>query len=236
MIGSHKGGTTPVKRQRFQVKSCIEINVIEMQEGQNAGIGAGAAEMGADVSALKVRFEEARCKAPGPLVEIAEDDACYRELTVGKDSEVDELSSLKAAFEERGAQVNVEDMQDAAVLEVDVGLQAAAAFAAARRNIVVLRIVNRITGKKDIAVSPAFMAAILPHFSMVPEFLGYIAGLLMLAAFALDANDFLQRDDVSVQFTQDLRDAIGADAPIKAAALMDIVSGDAHAPRGVCSS
>jgi hypothetical protein len=30
MIGSYKGGTTPVKRQRFQVKSFIEINVIEM--------------------------------------------------------------------------------------------------------------------------------------------------------------------------------------------------------------
>lgn len=71
---------------------------------------------------------------------------------------------------------------------------------------------------------------------MVAKFLGHIAGLLMLAAFALDANDFLQRDNVSVQFAQDLRDAIGADASIKAAALMDIVSGDAHARRSISFS
>lgn len=236
MIGSYKGGTTSVKRQRLQVKHFIEINVIEMQEGQNAGIGAGAAEMGADVGALKMRFEESRYKALGPLVEIAEDDACSRELTVGKDSEVDELSSLMAAFEERGAQVDVEDMQDAAVLEADVGLQAAAAFAAACRNIVVLRIVNRITGKKDIAVSAPFVATILPYFGMVAEFLGHIAGLLMLATFALEADDFLQRDNISVQLAQDLRDAIWADTPIQAPALMDIVSGHAHARRSVCFS
>lgn len=70
---------------------------------------------------------------------------------------------------------------------------------------------------------------------MVAEFLSHVAGLLMLAAFALDADDFLKRDDISVQFTQDLRDAIGANAPIKAAALVDIVSCDAHARRSICS-
>lgn len=130
--------------------------------------------------------------------------------------------------------MEVEDVQDAAVLEVDVGLQAAAAFAAARRNIVVLRIVNRITGKKDIAVSAASVAAILPYFGVVAEFLGHIPGLLMLATFALDADDFLQRDNISVQFAQDLRDASWADAPVQAAALVDIVSGDAHARRSIC--
>lgn len=207
-----------------------------MQEGQNAGIGAGAAEMGADVGALKMRFEELRYKSLGPLVEIAEDDACSSELTVGKDSEVDELPSLMAAFEERSAKMDVEGLQDAAVLEVDVGLQAAAAFSAAHRNIVVLRIVNRITGKKDIAVSAAFVVTILPYFGMVAEFLGHIASLLMLATFTLKADDFLQRDNISVQFAQDLRDAIWANAPIQAAALMDIVGGHAHARRSVCLS
>lgn len=60
MIGSCKGGTTSVKRQRLQVKHFVEINVIEMQEGQDARISAGAAEMGADVGTLKMRFEESR--------------------------------------------------------------------------------------------------------------------------------------------------------------------------------
>jgi hypothetical protein len=88
---------------------------------------------------------------------------------------------------------------------------------------------NRIAGKKDIAVCPAFVAAILPYFGMVTELLGHKAGLLVLARFALDADDFLQRDDVSVQFAQDLCYAMGTDSPVKTAALMDIVSGDAQA-------
>lgn len=42
----------------------------------------------------------------------------------------------------------------------------------------------------------------------------------------MDVQDFLNRNDVRIELGDDVRNAIGTDALIKTAALMNIVSGD----------
>jgi hypothetical protein len=64
---------------------------------------------------------------------------------------------------------------------------------------------------------------------MIAELFGHVSGVIVLMACFLPAQDFLEGNDVRVNFAQDFGDAVGADASIHAAALVDIVGGDAEA-------
>jgi hypothetical protein len=48
----------------------------------------------------------------------------------------------------------------------------------------------------------------------------------MFASLTFHADNFLQRNDVRINLTQDLRDPVRSHAPIQTTALMDIVGSD----------
>src|SRR6476660_5938215 len=102
------------------------INVIEVQNGEDARIRATPLQVLVDIDALKERAEGAGGEAAHPFIEVAEDDLGSLDALVVDES--GQPGRLIPSFEHGGAEMDVVDVQRVAV-DIEVGALTGARFA-----------------------------------------------------------------------------------------------------------
>jgi hypothetical protein len=94
-----------------------------------------------------------------------------------------------------------------------------------------MRMLNGKTGQQNVAVGATLVAPIFSKFGVITQLFGQEARLMLFASTSLDANDFLQRDNIRVDRAQDFRDAFRPHATIQAATLMYVIRSDSQPTR-----
>src|SRR5438876_4408976 len=136
----------------------VVVDVVQMQQRQDAGISAAASGEALQVGAAKLAAQQAGGEAERPLVEIAGDDARAAQAGAAHDLIAHQARTLSAALAQSGAQVHVEQMQDAAFSrrrEFQVGAQASAPLAADKRQQIALPGQQRQASDERVAVGGA---------------------------------------------------------------------------------
>lgn len=226
VIRSDESRSAAVEFGLHQFQSFVEVDVIQMQERQNAGISALSPEVKANVCALEVFFQQARSHTARPFVEISKQDSRAYVVAVFQHVFVQQLFSLMPPFDERRSQVDVVNVQRLFAVQVNVYAQASALFSTCDADVVVARGDYWEAAQDYVAVSAALQ---LPVFSQ-PEIQAKLAGdemrLVVLVFLALNAMNFLHGYDVGVNFAQYFNDPLRAQTAIYPHAFVNVVSGD----------
>src|ERR1700730_18784272 len=107
MVARNQRLSGPAQPQLFELQSRVVVNVIEVQEREQPGVGAGSAKVHPYVGALQMRTEQARCQSASPFVEVSQDDSRRSQAAVDQQPGSDQLAALLTAFERRGPEVHV---------------------------------------------------------------------------------------------------------------------------------
>ena len=90
-----------LQMQLLQPQGGIVVNVIQVEERQQTGVGSRPAEVGADVGAFQVRTEKPGGEAGGPFIEVAQDEAGCFEAGVQEQIGVDQFGAPAGAVRSR---------------------------------------------------------------------------------------------------------------------------------------
>src|SRR5579885_1614077 len=167
MVGSHHSLAAAVQRKRIQLELLVEVDVIQVQQGQETRVCFRSAQMRSEVAALEMGLKHPRRQPFGPLVEIAEDDLRPMQMVVSHDLAFKELACLLPALEIGRSKVHVEHMQQRPMVQAHVGAQAAAPFTSLDGDIEVLSMVNRKTREHKIPVSSSFVLPVFAEFRVI---------------------------------------------------------------------
>jgi len=86
---------------------------------------------------------------------------------------------------------------------------------------------DRQAGQQSITVSATVQSAVLADSKLKPEILRYRTNLIALALRVIHADDFLERNNISLCLPQHVNYAVRLHAAIKSTALMYVVRRDA---------
>jgi hypothetical protein len=93
-------------------------------------------------------------------------------------------------------------------------------------------VLNRKPGQHDIAVPAAFVKAVLAESETESEFIGNILRLIFFGRSPFEAYHFLKRNDVCIELTQDLDNAVRPDAAVHTAAFMNVIGSNSKKTEG----
>ncbi len=110
MIGGEERQLSSIQMQVAQLEVAIVINMVEMQERHQSGVGGPAFQVHDDVGAFHVLTEQPARQAAGPFVEVAGDDTIRPKLIGSQDVRRKKLPCLLRTFGERGSQVKRKEM------------------------------------------------------------------------------------------------------------------------------
>jgi hypothetical protein len=233
VIGSDQRRAAPEDVKVRKLQGAIEIDVIEIEDWEHARISAGFPQVAAKICSLQMGPESSRYRTTEPLVKVSQDDPRTSQVIVTHDAILKELPCLFPVFKERCAEVDVENMKRRRPQQ-DVGTQASAGFTATRGDVVVAIVPNRKPGENHVPVAASLMDPVFPERKVVSEFFRKEAGLILIAIPAIHAHNFLERNDICVDFPENFGDSARADPPVQASTFVDVVSGDAYGTSG-CS-
>jgi hypothetical protein len=108
-------------------------------------------------------------------------------------------------------------------MEFQVSAQASTLFAARLTQVIGTRGNNGQSTENHVAVSAAFVPSRFTQPVVETQRCRDKVRLVLLRRFSFDAHDLLKCDDVSIYLSQDVRYARRAHAPVKAAALVDVI-------------
>src|SRR5436190_3386172 len=205
----------------------VVIDVIQMQDGEDAGIRPAAPQVVRQVDAVQLFGQDQRRLPAHPLVEVAEDQ--FRTGDVSIRDNGGEPFGLVRPLQNRGAEMNVVDVQRAAALEGDVDALYAPWLARFPRQIVFEVLRDRKAAQHRVAELVAPQLARRRHDPAHAERGAELLGVP--AAAWTGADDFLQRHDIGVDRAQDTRDALGPRPSVEAPAAMDVVGRDPNPGR-----
>src|SRR5690349_4493133 len=138
VIGGEERQPGSVQMHVAQFEVAIVINMVEVQERQDAGVGGSAFQVHDDIGALHVLAEELAGQAASPFVEIADDNAMRRKLSASQDVRRKKLPCLFAAFRERGSQVKRKEVDGSSFGQEQGGAQALPVLASGYAKVVFL--------------------------------------------------------------------------------------------------
>ena len=198
------------------------INVVEMQERQDAGVGAFAPQVHAQIDRLQLLAQRRGGDAAAPFVEIAEHD--LRRVNPPVVHDRGKALGLVAPLAKRGAEVHVEKMQRA-LLDHQIHPLAAPWLARLPGQVVLIVLLDRKLRQHDVAELMAAQVADRRHHPAHAKAGAYLLGLAL--SVGAGADDLLERDDVGVQSAEDVDGALGKGAPVQPATPVDVVGDDA---------
>src|SRR5262245_43371942 len=111
MIRSDQRGAATVQLGVNQLQRFVVVDVIQMQEGKDPGIGGGASQSRANVGAAEMFIEQARGQSARPFVEVAHQHTRAYVVAVLEHVVVEQFARLAAALGEGSSQVDVVDME-----------------------------------------------------------------------------------------------------------------------------
>ncbi len=180
--------------------------------------------MGSQVYGLKMLGEQMRSKAAGPFVEVPEHDPRAMETTIVQNMRAEQLAALSLPFEETCAQVNIKEME-CSLGQFNIGAQTTTRLPPRCSDVVVLDGAEREPTQQQVPVGAAVEAAILPHAIVKTKLLGNKSRLVVFTASG-NAQNFLKRNDVGIDFAQHFHDPRWANAAVESTALVDVVRHD----------
>ncbi len=113
-------------------------------------------------------------------------------------------------------------------MQINVYAQTAALFSSGDADVVIARGNHRKPAKHHITVSAAFQLPVFSQPKIQFQFACDEMRLIVLVFLTLHAMNFLQGDDVGVNFAQHFDDAFGTQTAIKADTFVNIVSGNSE--------
>jgi hypothetical protein len=116
-------------------------------------------------------------------------------------------------------------------IQLDVNAQAAAAFAPARGEIVVPADVNRESRQDEVPVSSSLEPTSMAEGHMESESLRDEARLILVRVPAFDTDNFLQRNNISIDSLKDVHNPSRIYPLVHSATLVDIVGDYAQMAR-----
>lgn len=171
-------------------------------------------------------IEQARGEASSPFVEIAENDAGRRLWRVAGDH-FEQPVCLVASLEEARAEVDVEKLQNVLrIRELDVDFETTTRLVAATTQIVIVIADDGQLAENSVAVRCAVKPAVLTNAEVHFQLFRKRTDLVPFARDFVHADDFLQRDDVSVYLFQHFGYTLRPYATIESTALVNVVSCD----------
>jgi hypothetical protein len=217
----------------FQTEPAIKVNVIQTEERKSPWKRAELSEVGSDIRFVQVWRHGGCYRAAHPLIEISENDTRALQVLIEDNALLKKLASLFPLLEESCAEMNVEHVQRI-VVEANIGAQAPAAFPPSGTDVIVLMSLYRESRQHDIAVAASLVPAILAERKVEPQFPCDESRLVLFARTAFNTDNFLQRNDIGTQFTQDFDDSIGTDLSINATTFVYVVGDDAKGRLKLC--
>src|SRR5215213_7515435 len=137
--------------------------------------------------------------------------------------------NLPAALEKRCPEMNVEKLQSLMhAAERDFGEKTAARLALVDADVEILRVPDRQTAQNRVAVKPAFNAPVFAEEKIHLQFFGDKFGLMLALVSVSMTQNFLQSDDISIDFPQNFRNSFRREPPVNADAFVDVVGRDAN--------
>jgi hypothetical protein len=127
----------------------LVIDVIEVEQREEAGIGAAVAQMRPEIDAVELLREDIGRQRAGPFVEIAEHD-----LRAGDPAVVDDVCQphrLIAALEQRGAQMHVVEVQDVFVGDLEIDALDEARLTGLPAEVLLLMVLDGEVAQYDVA-------------------------------------------------------------------------------------
>ena len=207
-------------------QTVVEIDVVEMEERQDARVRPGARQMGREIGEMKFGRERTSHQSVVPVVEVAQHDSLAGDVHGVEQPFIDE-AGLRAPFADRRAQVHVEDMQQV-MAHSDVGAERAPLLSAGDAKVDVMRPLDRPPAERDVRKRGLPVTPRLAHRVAVLELLGKEARLVGAWWLTRVVDDLLERDDVRVDLLQNTEDALDSDAAVESTGLVDVVSGDSQ--------
>jgi hypothetical protein len=211
--------------QLFQSDRPIEVNVIEVEQWENARIGARTLKVTSNVGEFQVPRKRLRNDPRQPLVEVSKNNSMSGQQVSANDPAVKEQASLPAVLRQRSTEMHVEHVEHLRS-QLDVGSETTSRFAAPNGNVVIAVTAYRETGENDVPVLSATVKASLSKGNVVPKLFGEKASLILLARAAVKPKYFLKGNNVGVDLRQNFRNSFGAHAPVQSPALMNVVGRD----------
>ncbi len=223
MIRCHKRQSTAMQREAFHLKRVIEVNMIEVQKRNHSGIRLRAAQMKPYVGAAKMRRQHPRHESASPFVEISEHYPRAVKLPAQEYFRSDQPPRLMSAFEEGRAEMHIEDVKPV-IVYFDIGAKATARLASAHAQVIVESPLHGEASEQDVSVRTAVEFSGLARKKIHIELLGYESRLILLTRSAVEADDFLKRDDIGVKFAQNFDYTGGAYFSVETFALVNVIS------------
>src|SRR5690242_2251905 len=122
MIRSDERSAAAMEERLFHPKVMIEIDVIQIQEGQQRRIAARSSEMRAKVREVEFRYQGLGNQSPNPFVKIAHYDARPGNIDGPQQIAIHQPARLLAAFAHGCSQVDVEYVHNVAA-QMNIGPQ-----------------------------------------------------------------------------------------------------------------
>jgi hypothetical protein len=229
VIGGDERCPASMKITIFHGEGGVKIDVIEMEQRQDAGICARTPQASLNIHTLKLGVKQACGKTPCPFVEVSQYNPGPLELAAVQNIRSQQHPGLLTSFEIRSPQVHVKDMQQSAARQLQVYSNTATPFPAIRADVVVAGGAQGISAEYQVPVGTAIQPAGNSHMRPHSQRTGDKSGLIFLRIMAARTYNLLQRDDVGVDLPQHLHNALGAYPAIHTAALMDIVCSHPYA-------
>ena len=193
VVRRHQREPRPRQLELHHFDIPLVIDVIQVQDREDPGIGATAPEVGAQVDAFQAFGQHFGRHAAHPFVEVAEHD--FRDADAAVVEDRAEPAGLVAPFEERRAEVDVIEVQRV-VADVDIDALAAARLARPPGQVVLRMLPDRQAAQHHVAEE---RPAEVPRRGHHPSHAEHRAELLGVARRRrAGADHLLQGDDVGV--------------------------------------
>jgi hypothetical protein len=189
--------------------------------------------MAPNIGLVQMRRQLGGYRTAQPFIEIAQHDPRAVQLAAGNDLFVDQPADLLALLKKPCAEVNIENVNGFAI-ELNVGSKASPGLpAATRADVVVAVAFNRKTRQHDIAVAAALVKTVFAKGEAKSEFVGDILRLIFFGRSPFEAHNLLKSNDIGIELTQDLNDAIRAGAAVHSTAFVNVIGSDSKKAAGL---
>src|SRR5215831_1913922 len=182
----------------------VEIHVVQVHKREHSRVRGSAIQVQLDIDAFKFTLQAARYQPACPLVEITHDQPRVFQARGHKDLAAYQHMRLFAALQITGAQMDVEEMDNLARSHLDIAADATARLAPGCGEIVDFRLPEWKAAQDNVAVGGAAQLTGFTDAELEANRVRQILCLVLLAAVPAETDYLLQRDDVGLEFAQDL--------------------------------
>ena len=223
MVRGDQRRRAAVKPSLAEPQVFVVVDVVKMNEGEDAGIGPAPSQMEPQIGALKVAGEQFGGQSACPLIEVPEQNTGPTMSAVTEDLLIEQTTRLVPPLKVGGPKVNIVEVEWKHPVEIDIDAQAPALFAASDADVVIVRKHQRVTAEHDIAIGGPVQSAILAKAEVKAQGSREEVGLIPLIFLSLVTDDLLQANQVGVDLSEDTGDPLRSNTTIEPLAFMHIV-------------